>query len=407
MAGDVTQPSRVAAHAHDAAPRLDTRDHTAPMRGGRADASTPREHAGDDLVRPRARWLWPDVAKTVCIVLVVFQHVTQHTHVPTSWGAPPAIAAAWHEVSRLFLPLRMPLFFALSGYFASRRVTESQWRSTARAGIVRPYYLYVVWTALLALFYRFGPEAVQADRFVAPEYYVHDAKDFVLALGVGFTSTWYLFALAAYFVFCKSIARWRAQGALAIALGLALCVGWFPARGNSAPLVSNLVFFALGALHPTWLERLAKLRSRRAAAAGLSAFALVVFVSTRLPNVAALRLACGAACIAAAVPLFTYFADTFPRAANRLAGIGTRTLEIYVLHMPLRDLIELGLVRVPVHAGPWLGVCVGVLYPVALTALVVMLSMATRRALTKIGLEGLFSLPFARTKGTTSAAPLR
>src|SRR3712207_8675988 len=49
--------------------------------------------------------------------------------------------SVWHEVTEALRPVRMPLFFAISGFFASRAV-HRPWRD-ARARVMGGDYLYV------------------------------------------------------------------------------------------------------------------------------------------------------------------------------------------------------------------------------------------------------------------------
>ena len=54
---------------------------------------------------------------------------------------------AWDWVDDTLKPLRMTLFFLLSGIFASSSI-DRPWRSVFRKRVGSPYYLYVVWLLL-------------------------------------------------------------------------------------------------------------------------------------------------------------------------------------------------------------------------------------------------------------------
>ena len=69
-----------------------------------------------------ARVGWPDVAKGVCIILVVLWHVVTK-HAIAVAGAGP-VTDAWATLNAQLLPLRMPLFFLISGMFAAVSYTH-------------------------------------------------------------------------------------------------------------------------------------------------------------------------------------------------------------------------------------------------------------------------------------------
>src|SRR5262245_41932545 len=110
----------------------------------------------DDLLapaRPARRLDWADVAKGACIVLVVLWHVIMKHYLRIGWHVSSPLPGAWGRASELLLPLRMPLFFAISGYFGAAAVGRP-WRVLGRTKVAKFLYLYVLWlcvhTALLA-----------------------------------------------------------------------------------------------------------------------------------------------------------------------------------------------------------------------------------------------------------------
>ncbi|QDE33575.1 hypothetical protein FIV50_01430 [Microbacterium foliorum] len=92
-----------------------------------------------------ARVGWPDVVKGVCIILVVLWHVvTKHAIEVDGAGA---ITGAWATLNAQLLPLRMPLFFLISGMFDGSVVNApagTPWRR--RAG--RLAAAYVIWVVI-------------------------------------------------------------------------------------------------------------------------------------------------------------------------------------------------------------------------------------------------------------------
>ncbi len=81
-----------------------------------------------------------DAAKGVCIVLVVLHHlVTKHLELVLPGDGPAVVA--WGAVTAGLRPLRMPLFFVISGMFAASAVRRS-WGASLRRRVATPYYLY-------------------------------------------------------------------------------------------------------------------------------------------------------------------------------------------------------------------------------------------------------------------------
>ncbi len=349
----------------------------------------------------RERLVWADAAKAFCIVLVVLQHVVQFTDGVTGWGTNESIVHAWQTVSRFFLPLRMPLFFALSGYFASKNLTSRSWRDSFRITVLPRYYLYAAWTTCGALFYLFGPASAEAERLGAPEYFVHDLWDYALASVVGFTGTWYLYALAVYFVITKVLAPWRARGIWGLTVVLSLVGLCLPARGSAAPFIANLPFFALGALHPVVIERLAAMRATKVIFGGVFAF-VVIGLAALTPSMAfpGVRILLGLACVVTAIPVLAHLAERFPSAAALGAWLGTKTLEIYVLHLLLRNII-VGTFMSQLNTKGWppsVHLVFEALYPLVMTTGLVLLSIWLRRIMERCGFGRLFIPPGSHAK---------
>lgn len=71
------------------------------------------------------RLLWPDAAKGFAITLVVLTHLTSKHYPTLDLHVPEYVFLAWLGLSDVLAPIRMPLFFAISGYFAARSLTKS------------------------------------------------------------------------------------------------------------------------------------------------------------------------------------------------------------------------------------------------------------------------------------------
>ena len=88
-----------------------------------------------------ARVDWVDVAKGICIVLVVMMHSTL--------GVEKAIGAetSLHAFIEWAQPFRMPDFFLISGLFLAARI-DRPWRAYLDSKVVHFAYFYVLWVTI-------------------------------------------------------------------------------------------------------------------------------------------------------------------------------------------------------------------------------------------------------------------
>jgi len=141
---------------------------------------------------------WIDLVKASSVLLVVFMHASNTL---ADLAGPSAVASFLHTFNAVVEPLRMPVFFLVSGMLAASAVKRPWRSSTSRTtGMV---YLYVLWMALfLAMQALFGVsvgEPVWAVLFARSGY-------------------WYLYAMALFFVIAKLLRNQPAWVVLAVAL---------------------------------------------------------------------------------------------------------------------------------------------------------------------------------------------
>ncbi|BCJ52684.1 hypothetical protein Asp14428_41590 [Actinoplanes sp. NBRC 14428] len=356
-----------------------------------AEADTVRTPA-----KPRAGWA--DVAKGVCIVLVVLWHVIMKHYLQISWHLPAPIPGLWGAFGDQLLPLRMPVFFTISGMFAASAVRRT-WKVTARSRIAKFYYLYAVWfivhTTVLAMVPNFDTLAARK------------ALDLLEQVTITPTNLWYLIALAVYFV----VAKLTRELPTAVVLGPALLLsavasaGLLAAPGNRGQLYQNLFFFLAGLRFKPWIERLARTANLRMLVAGGAAY-LVIMLAMRLlnakewfgvwPAVSAFAVVVG---VAGAVQL-----ERLKRVAKLLEMLGRNTLPIYVMHMPLLALLHAALLKPFSDAGTPVQLLLAVFLPIVLTALLVMACLSLRAWIEAAGGTWLFDLP-SRSRPAAAEAP--
>ncbi|RQX32106.1 pyridoxal-5'-phosphate-dependent protein subunit beta, partial [Micromonospora chalcea] len=216
---------------------------------------------------PGDRVAWADVAKGACIVLVVLWHVVVKDYLRIDWRAGLPVPGAWGLLGEQLLPLRMPLFFAISGIFAANAVARP-WRVSGRPRIARNLYLYAIWllihTALLAL-----APGFPTDRATDP-------GELLAQLTVTPSNLWYLYALALYFVLAKALRRVHPAVLLtaAGALSAVAATGLLDSPGNRGQVYQNLVFFLAGVRLKPYLTRWADGASTRRLAGTGAAYAI-------------------------------------------------------------------------------------------------------------------------------------
>ncbi|MFB6721066.1 acyltransferase family protein [Kribbella sp. NPDC056345] len=341
----------------------------------------------------RNRVAWADVAKGVCILLVVLWHVLMKHYLQIDWHIGGQIKGAWGTFGEQLLPLRMPLFFAVSGFFAVRAVHRT-WPEVLRTKVAKFYYLYVLWliihTAILAFVPDFGTESADGPL------------KFVAQLFITPSNLWYLYALALYFLVARATRRvppWVVLG-LAFLLSATASAELVPVPGDRAGVYQNLVFFLAGIYGKTLIEKLAAqaswLRLALIAVPYAVLLAVVALFDAKTwfglwPLVSGVAILLGVT----AAGLVT----RWERLSNGLASIGRRTLPIYVIHMPVLALIHEALLKPLSSASPTIQLVTQIVEPVVLTAFVAWLCLFVYKYLPK----ALFELPFGL--GVSRSAP--
>lgn len=319
---------------------------------------------------PRARESWADVAKGACILLVVLWHVVTKNFLQVDWRLPVPLPGAWGLLGEQLLPLRMPLFFAISGMFAAGAVGRS-WRVVGRSKVAKFGYLYAAWllihTAVLALVPDFdtarasGPLELLEQLTITP------------------SNLWYLLALAVYFTVAKVTRRLPTTVVLALALALSVAAAaeLLATPGNRGGLYQNLVFFLAGVRLRPVVEGLARAANWRRLALLGGGYALGLVVLHLVPGTGPLVSVVAVAFGVTAAAL----AARSRKVAQVLGDIGRRTLPIYVLHMPILAICHAVLIGPMNRADPPMQLLLAVVEPVLLTVAVTWLCLALERSL--------------------------
>lgn len=341
------------------------------------------------------RLVWADAARGLTMVLVVLHHLsTKHFPLaaPEELGA---VVAVWEGVSSALKPLRMPLFFMLSGLFAASAL-HRPWPQVTRKRIAQPYYVYALWLVL-----HFGIFTVATTL---PMNRTQDWGELAVDLVLASTGLWYLYALVVYFVAAKLLLRLDRAAVLTGAAVLSASASLLPIEAaNRTSLLQHFVFFLVGAYLPDLVRRLGEMRGWHLVPMLVSTYlvANAVFHWAGLPqSVITLMLS------VVAVPLAVQAvvaACALPRFAEAASYVGQRTLPLYVLHVPLISGLHHLNPQLDLGGSPVAWVALAV-YPLVATLLVVALALGGGSLLQRVGLRWLFELPGWVTR---SASPRR
>lgn len=326
-----------------------------------------------------ARVGWPDLAKGVCIILVVLWHVvTKHAIEVEGAGV---VTDAWATLNAQLLPLRMPLFFLISGMFAGRVVnapTGTPWRR--RAG--RLAAVYVIWVIIQTFVLAATPDFDTARA--------ENGWQLLAQLTISPTNLWYLLALSVYLLVARLVRHLPTAVVLPVAFVIATiaAAGVIPDLGNLWQLMQNLFFFLAGLRLRGVIEHFAAeaspLRMLMLGAAYLAAAGAVGVLGMRQwpgvwPLLAVVAVAFGVVVCA----MLDRHAGVI---ARPLRWVGQRTLAIYVIHM-----IPLALIDGALRGAGWVATpAVEVVWPIVLTALVIVICLAVHTGLVRVGLGVLF-----------------
>ncbi len=139
-------------------------------------------------VTSRPRVTWVDIAKGICIILVVMMHST--LGVEKAVGHP-----SWlNHFVEWARPFRMPDFFMISGLFLAARINRP-WRDYLDKKVVHFAYFYVLWMTIQFLTKGYGIYQAQGGAGLLINY--------ALGLVEPFGTLWFIYLLAVFFVVAK------------------------------------------------------------------------------------------------------------------------------------------------------------------------------------------------------------
>lgn len=135
---------------------------------------------------------WVDIAKGLCIILVVMLHATHGVELAMGQTSLFSSVIEWAK------PFRMPDFFLISGLFLARRI-DRPWRSYLDTKVLHFVYFYVLWVNIQL--------GLKAPHFIGELGLAGFARMYISSYVIPFSSLWFIYILAIYFVAAKLVAN--------------------------------------------------------------------------------------------------------------------------------------------------------------------------------------------------------
>lgn len=353
------------------------------------------ESGGATLAPAPARLDWIDMSRGVAVVAVVLFHASIG-HYYLMEHAQEGVVAWWDRVNQIVTTVRMPLLFTISGMLAAGKIQRGFRQGRAIEAAVTNYYLYVVWLLVFGLMLllagdREVPFRVDSLGVYLREFYQPNSP------------LWYIFALAIYMVAFTALRRVHPLLVLGGLVAVHLVANQMFTL--ESPLwtrgLSYAVYFAIGVYGRRAMTQVAQRPILAVLTSGGAYLAYQQLGMTKLMSmdyqgVATTLLTMALYVLAglATVGVTGMLARVAPWAwLGR--WIGKHTLGIYVLHIPVIVIIDLGqfgpfaVLRQLVATSEF----VDVIYPMLITAIIVPICIFAQMLAPKIGLRALFTMP--------------
>ncbi|MEJ5978467.1 acyltransferase [Novosphingobium sp. PS1R-30] len=324
--------------------------------------------------------IWADVAKCICVFLVVILHMEDHIAV-SGWTDDGVITQAWHWINMFLRPIRLPMLFLVSGMLSAKSILHDD-KDTVRKYLIKPIYLYGLWSAIFVTLIPLYPSSANID--LGP---IERMRLVLLMV----SPAWYLLALAGFYCIATVTRRCDLRWLLLVCALISLCGSFIEPTLSTQThkLARCLVFFIAGVrLRDALLAYTAAATPRLLVVSGL------FFLGAGTMSVAVGRYLLPVDLVAAAFSLqLAGLIATRCQALHPPARwLGQRTLYIYLLHFPLEVLLS---DAVRHNAGPRLlgNAMAGMLYPLAAAVVVVPAALVLGETMRRCGFAWMFDLP--------------
>lgn len=294
---------------------------------------------------------WIDLAKGISILLVVFHHGIQSVYGMPGLelaGITATAANVYELLSQKLVPIRMPLFFMISGFLVHRAATRYQWKDVWFKRVQTIWYVYVLWSliqwaAVSYIMWSVGAEKPASETMISN--YANDLGTFAGLTLIGTSSLWYLYALPVYFILCKAMSS-RPGFAIGFFLACHFLSSYYNLQFPTSSIVKNGIFYAIGVFFSPVLFPMINNISHKAFLYIGGILAVKVGLGFIGVDVALLNTLMF-------VTIMVFFINWFQEHFDIpvLRWIGKNTLSIYIIHHILLKLLVFILVPMMISAG--------------------------------------------------------
>ncbi|MCA0911013.1 acyltransferase family protein [Qipengyuania gaetbuli] len=340
---------------------------------------------------PELRAKWVDIAKAISILLILLGHATQHVSIYTGEDG------ILHGFVTMLTPVRVPMFFFISGLFSMSFYMGHNKRITER--LLQLSKVYAVWSILSLLFAKMLFPS--AESHLAGLAFTDAVAEFILPSAF----PWFLWALAIFNLVAAFGLRHVPLFTLLIAIGLSAALVTIPydLPGTHAVggvgIYANFLFFVLPFYVANARERIERLAPLRTACTAGIAYCALLFASEAQGNSwlkPAFTITATCAGIITLLCLARILENT-GRVQLTMSYIGQKTLPIYVMH----GLISLGMAKIAFGAGMFGSPLVDALVTIAIAGFSAGISVLIERLLPRSVSDTIF-MPTRRKAGASN-----
>ncbi|MTD25577.1 acyltransferase family protein [Erwinia sp. J316] len=338
---------------------------------------------------------WVNTLKGGCILLVVLYHVMLPGYADTAslLTAGQLPAKLWLAFNQHLSPLRMPAFFFVSGMLAANAILNRPWKQVFTSRVTNLFYLYFLWGAIQWLMINGVSQGIMGEHLSdnINAAWADSPWQFLKLMLLAMSSSWYLYALALFFLFARLFRQQKPLILLvAVVLNYAAVSNIIPGWGPES-LSQYFIFFLFGAFYSELLIRWSEWRR-----------------DNLLPWALLTVLAAGHSLLGLQQSLFLcvlaiLFCIAFCRWLNQtfsmrwLNWVGKNTLQIYVLHRIFIEFFGLSAILFAVShqlfASPSFSLLWAVGFPLLMVLLCVGCSVAVWTLLNRGWGQSLFIYP--------------
>ncbi|WP_339349140.1 acyltransferase family protein [uncultured Alteromonas sp.] len=289
---------------------------------------------------------WIDTLKGISIILVVYYHA-----VLLPYSIPFKLnifeRTLFDSANYFFIynlaPLRMPLFFMISGFLVNSSVCNKSWKAVSHSRIGTYIYVFCLWAIIQNLLVGLmGGSDSSSDSLVSNSIYAISVSDFLSSAVKGVSSLWYLYALVIFFILTK-LCKFSSITLIFLAFLLSIYSTLEPISFPYNGMLYCYLFFVIGVFWGkaffTGIENFSLLKNMVILSMGVG-----IIVLGRYYDLKFKLLESFFAIYIVTLITINLFKIGFP--LQIVSYIGRNTLPIYIIHRPLIEFFML-------FAVPW------------------------------------------------------